>query len=285
MLIYDHAKSIWHEFGELSKQWNPTPVSHRFSLELSEWQYSLDKEAFISAVNQAQQEISAGNIYQINLSWRAQANLKNSVDNLFSLYQKLRLTSPAPLSAYLNLNQTEILCSSPELFLKQQLQHIETHPIKGTRPRHLNALEDKKQTQDLSASTKEQAELLMITDLMRNDLGQVCQFGSVKVSHLAKLESFSQVHHLCSSIQGTLRPQETIFSVLNACFPGGSITGAPKRKAIEFIQALETVPRGIYTGAIGYIGFNSVSQFNNRHSQFHSTTRPTQVSLWSRNCC
>ena len=139
---------------------------------------------------------------------------------------------------------------------------METRPIKGTRPRFRDEAADQKSMLDLLASEKERAELLMITDLQRNDLGQVCQFGSVHVPELLRLERYAQVFHLVSSVQGTLRSSEDHLSALQACFPGGSITGAPKHRAREIITELEGTPRGLYTGCIGYLGFNQESHFN-----------------------
>jgi anthranilate/para-aminobenzoate synthase component I len=155
-----------------------------------------------------------------------------------------------------------VLSSSPELFLKISGRTISTRPIKGTRPRRAGRRADEQSAQELVTSPKERAELVMITDLERNDLGQVCEFGSVTVSELLKLERFEQVFHLVSTVDGRLRPELDAVSALRACFPGGSITGAPKKRAMEIIAELERTPRGLYTGAIGYFGFNGESQFN-----------------------
>jgi anthranilate/para-aminobenzoate synthase component I len=137
-----------------------------------------------------------------------------------------------------------------------------TRPIKGTRPRRADATADEKSAFDLITSPKEVAELLMITDLERNDLGQVCEFGSVRATELLKLERYEQVFHLVSTVEGQLRPEVDHLAALRACFPGGSITGAPKRRARQIITELERDPRGLYTGAIGWFGFNGESQFN-----------------------
>ena len=139
---------------------------------------------------------------------------------------------------------------------------IETRPIKGTRPRFSDPDEDRRSAYELQTSAKEISELVMITDLLRNDLGQVCEFGSVEVSEMLQLESLAQVHHLVSTVTGNLRPDIDAIDALASCFPGGSITGAPKKRAMEIIRELETRPRGIYCGAIGWLGFNGESSFN-----------------------
>ena len=139
---------------------------------------------------------------------------------------------------------------------------IETRPIKGTRPRFSDSDEDRRSAVELQTSPKEISELVMITDLLRNDLGQVCDFGSVEVTRMLELESLAQVHHLVSTIRGTLRSDQDALSALAACFPGGSITGAPKKRAMEIIQELDQRPRGVYCGAIGWLGFNGESEFN-----------------------
>lgn len=178
------------------------------------------------------------------------------------MYDKLRNSSPAPTASYLNLDGREVLSSSPETFLRFSGLEIETRPIKGTRPRFADPELDSRSAFDLQRSEKERAELVMITDLLRNDIGQVCEFGSVQVTDMLQLEKLQHVHHLVSTIRGTLAREHTQLSALAACFPGGSITGAPKKRATEIIAELEPVPRGLYTGAIGFLGFNGESQFN-----------------------
>ena len=214
---------------------------------------------FISDVQRIKEWIAAGHIYQVNLSQAFTATVSG---NLFSLYEALREASPAPMAAYLNLNGREILSSSPESFLKISGRGIETRPIKGTRPRFSDPDEDRRSAYELQTSAKEIAELVMITDLLRNDLGQVCEFGSVEVAEMLQLESLAQVHHLVSTVTGTLRADVDAISAIAACFPGGSITGAPKKRAMEIIRELEQAPRGIYCGAIGWLGYNRESSFN-----------------------
>jgi para-aminobenzoate synthetase component I len=180
----------------------------------------------------------------------------------WSFYEGLRHYSPAPYAAFLDLGGTQIASASPECFLRLSGRRILTRPIKGTRPRRADTQLDQRNAYDLITSPKEIAELVMITDLERNDLGRVCEYGSVTVPELLKLESYEQVHHLVSTVTGTLRENVTHAGALRACFPGGSISGAPKKRALEIISELEPHPRGIYTGAIGYFGFNGESQFS-----------------------
>jgi anthranilate/para-aminobenzoate synthase component I len=174
----------------------------------------------------------------------------------------LREASPAPYAAFLHLRDRAVLSSSPECFLEMRGRTICTRPIKGTRPRSSEPEADGRMAAELRASAKETAELVMITDLERNDLGQVCDFGSVRVRELLKLEPFAQVFHLVSTVEGRLRPEVSHPSALGACFPGGSITGAPKKRAMEIIRELEPVERGLYTGAIGWFGSNGESRFS-----------------------
>ena len=209
------------------------------------------RESFIAAVESAQRYIRAGDIYQVNLTHRLSAPWQRGGWNLF---QRLADVSPAPFSAYVDCGDFQLASSSPELFLHLSNSHIQTRPIKGTRPRSLDAADDARLAYELQTSAKEQAELVMITDLLRNDLGRVCEFGSVQVPDLLRLEKFAQVQHLVSTVEGRLRPDVTHLAALASCFPGGSITGAPKFRAMEIIDELEPLSRGPYCGALGYFG-------------------------------
>jgi para-aminobenzoate synthetase component I len=233
--------------------------SLRLDNSLAKIASNVSRADFISAVQRAQKHIRAGDIYQVNLSQRLTAQIDLSG---WELFQKLAAVSPAPFSAFLDCGDFEIASSSPEQFLRMSGSHVVTRPIKGTRPRAADATRDAQLAYELQTSAKELAELVMITDLLRNDLGKVCEFGSVQVPELAKLEKFAQVQHLVSTIEGRLRPDVTHFAAFASCFPGGSITGAPKFRAMEIIDELEPVSRGPYCGAIGYLGFNRESQLN-----------------------
>ena len=170
--------------------------------------------------------------------------------------------SPAPYAGLLCVEDRVIACSSPELFLQMEGREAVTRPIKGTRPRGGDAAGDAAAARELWDSAKERAELVMITDLERNDLGRVCEYGSVEVRELLKLERYAQVHHLVSTVAGRLRADAGHIDALRACFPGGSVTGAPKMRAREIIAELEPVSRGVYTGAMGYLGYDGHSAFN-----------------------
>jgi para-aminobenzoate synthetase component 1 len=233
--------------------------------DLATWRESnLTRAEFIAAVERAQRYIRTGDIYQVNLSHRLTA----ACPSAWELFQKLAVVSPAPFSAFLDCDggsrhsRFQLASSSPEQFLRMSGSHIVTRPIKGTRPRAADATRDAQLAYELQTSAKELAELVMITDLLRNDLGKVCEYGSVRTPEIAKLEKFAQVQHLVSTVEGRLRPDVTHFAALASAFPGGSITGAPKFRALEIIDELEPVSRGPYCGCIGYLGFNRESQLN-----------------------
>ena len=256
-LIFRHADHTWHEIGNLWEKAAPhvqpaTAARPAFTPEIT-------RDDFCRMVARAQEFIAAGDIYQVNLAHRFTAPWRGDA---FAFYEALRHYSPAPHAAYLALGGREILSTSPEQFLKMSGRAIRTRPIKGTRPRRAEPHADTLSAYELRTSPKEAAELVMITDLERNDLGQVCEFGTVSVSELLKLESFEHVFHLVSTVEGRLREDVDHLAALRACFPGGSITGAPKRRAREIIAALEPAPRGLYTGALGWFGFNGESQFS-----------------------
>ncbi|MEI7535122.1 MAG: aminodeoxychorismate synthase component I [Verrucomicrobiae bacterium] len=233
--------------------------SLRLSDSVAKIASNLERANFIAAVECAQQYIRAGDIYQVNLSQRltAQGNF-----NGWEMFEKLSAVSPAPFSAFLDCGEFQLASSSPEQFLRLSGSHIVTRPIKGTRPRAADATRDAQLAYELQTSAKELAELVMITDLLRNDLGRVCEYGSVQVPELAKLEKFAQVQHLVATVEGRLRNDVTHFAAFASCFPGGSITGAPKYRAMEIIDELEPISRGPYCGAIGYLGFNRESQLS-----------------------
>lgn len=239
---------------EASASANPPPPPSRTSVKPS-----ITKEQYLSAFGRLQKYIHDGDCYQANLTQRFDAATPESG---WDLFRRQRSINPAPFSAYLKLDTLEILSSSPERFLSLRKGTVETKPIKGTRPRSDNTEEDKAQEKALINSTKDRAENLMIVDLLRNDLGRVCTPGSIHCPELFAVESFATVHHLVSTIRGTLAEGEDALSLLEACFPGGSITGAPKIRAMEIIEELEPVRRGVYCGAIGYIGFDGAMDTN-----------------------
>lgn len=221
----------------------------------------LDGAAYKDMVRRTIDYIEAGDIYQANITQRFRARLHPGIDRL-SLYKALRRRNPATFAAFLEFGPFAILSSSPERFLKLQEGRVETRPIKGTRPRGRNSIEDAALAVELLASPKDRAENLMIVDLLRNDLSRVCRMGSVKVPVLWGLESYATVHHLVSVVTGEMLPDKNAVDLLRATFPGGSVTGAPKIRAMEIIAELEPTPRGPYCGAIGYLGFDGSMDSN-----------------------
>lgn len=217
------------------------------------------REAYCRAVARAKEYIAAGDIFQVNLSQRLSTGLTLPA---FDLYRRLRQVNPAPFAAYLSFPEVQVVSASPERFLKLTGGQVETRPIKGTRPRGRDPESDRALREELLASEKDRAELVMIIDLERNDLGRVCEYGSVKVPELMALEEYATVFHLVSTVTGTMRPGLDVIDLLKASFPGGSITGAPKIRAMEIIDELEGVKRGIYTGSIGWIGFDGDADQN-----------------------
>jgi para-aminobenzoate synthetase component 1 len=204
--------------------------------------------------------IRAGDIFQANLSHRFSAPFASRAEILYSRSQEL---SPAPFGALLRHADWSIVSTSPERFVQMNpSRRVETRPIKGTRPRGRDTIHDLLLRAELGASEKDRAELTMIVDLERNDLGRVCNYGSIRVAGHAQVESFSNVHHLVSTVTGQLHPDRDRIDLLRAMFPGGSITGAPKIRAMEIIDELERCRRGVYTGAIGYISDDGHLDFN-----------------------
>jgi para-aminobenzoate synthetase component I len=197
--------------------------------------------------------LHAGDCYQINLAQRFSARASGDA---FKAYCTLRELSPAPYSAFLNLPQAQILCASPERFLQVQQGRVETRPIKGTRPSVADPQQNASLLRDLKSNPKDRAENLMIVDLLRNDLGKNCVPGSVRVPTLFEVESYATVHHLVSTVTGELVAGCDAITLLRDCFPGGSVTGAPKQRAMQIIEQLEPQRRGIYCGSIGYVGFD-----------------------------
>ena len=210
------------------------------------------RRGYLDAVARVREYIVAGDIFQANLSQRFQAQLPVPP---FQLYQQLRRRNPAPFSAYLDFGELQVLSASPERFLRldQQRREVETRPIKGTRPRGLGPMHDAALGRALAESEKDRAENVMIVDLLRNDLSRVCRPGTVRVPELFALEHHPTVHHLVSTVLGELDPSADAIDLLRATFPGGSITGAPKVRAMEIIAELEPTQRGVYCGSIGYL--------------------------------
>lgn len=224
-----------------------------------EFESGFTHDEYLDSVRAVKEYILAGDIYQANLSQRFSAPL---LEPSWSLYRRLRVLNAAPFSAYLNFGDFAIASSSPERFVKVEDRSVETRPIKGTMPRSDDPAIDDRYRRELLASVKDRAELSMIVDLERNDMGRVCEYGSVKVEEHAVLESYATVHHLVSTVTGRLHEGKDVIDLLRASWPGGSITGAPKIRSMEIIDELEPTARSVYTGGVGYLGFDGTHDLN-----------------------
>jgi para-aminobenzoate synthetase component I len=232
--------------------------SNNFDKPISDCQQiisNFSKAEYLSAVEKIISCIRAGDIFETNLTQRFSTTLPAELTS-FELYKKLRKLSPAPFSAYFNLGETVIASASPERFILLNKGIVETRPIKGTRRRGQTPEEDTLLATELVESIKDNAENIMIVDLMRNDLSKICEINSIKVPQLCGLETYANVHHLVSVVTGKLKNGLNGIDILKACFPGGSITGAPKIKSMEIIAQTEPTRRGPYCGSIGYVGFD-----------------------------
>jgi aminodeoxychorismate synthase component I len=210
-------------------------------------------------ITRAQQHIAAGDVYQICLTNRI--DISHAADPLY-VYLQLREANPAPYAAFIRVGVSTLVCSSPEQLIQVSPSGlVSTKPIKGTRPRGADAAEDEALASELQSNEKERAENLMIVDLMRNDIGRVAQADSVRVTKLFEIESYATVHQLVSTVEGQLAQGKTASDAFEAAFPGGSMTGAPKLRAMQIIGELERGPRGVYSGAVGFFGFNGSADF------------------------
>lgn len=249
----DSAADIHHKF--LNTVENSQPYSSCPPTEKVNWQVTHTQKQYETTVQNVIDYIYAGDIFQANISQRFETELPKDFDH-FGHYLYLRNINPAPFSSYMNFGKFKLASASPERFLYVHDRNVETKPIKGTAPRRKDMEDDVRAAKALANNEKELAENTMIVDLMRNDLSKVCADYSVEVPKLCKVESFVNIHHLVSTVTGTLRGDKDAIHLLEACFPGGSITGAPKIRAMEIIEELEPKRRGPYCGALGYIGFD-----------------------------
>ena len=240
---------------------HPTPPPRFAPVSVTGLRSNFERADYLAAVGRVKDYIAAGDIFQANLSQRFQAETDAAP---LDLYAALRAANPAPFAAYLPLDgRRAVLSSSPERFLKVVDRHVETRPIKGTRPRRrADEAFNERMRSELLASEKDRAELTMIVDLERNDLGRVCSYGTVRVTEPIVLEEYPTVYHLVATVEGDLRRGRGIVDLVKAAFPGGSITGAPKIRAMEIIDELEPTKRSVYTGNIGYIGFDGTVDLN-----------------------
>lgn len=227
--------------------------------DLAPFESNFTKEGYIAALKQMREYIFAGDIYIANMTQRLSCTTGKDT---YSIYRDLRNINPAPFASLMRFPDFDIISSSPERFLKIRNKKVETRPIKGTRPRGATPEEDAKNKEALACSEKDKAELLMIVDLERNDLSKVCKPHSVKVTGLYDIEEYSTVFHLVSTIIGDLKDNSDAVQCMKNCFPGGSITGTPKIRAMQIIDELERLKRSLYTGCIGYFSFDGNADFN-----------------------
>lgn len=274
VITFDHHKNqtwlITHarNYNEACKKQNYllTMIHHGpdvpvYEGEALEWESNFDSASYRKTIRKTLDYIRSGDIFQANIAQRFDAALPPDL-NPFAHYTRLRTVNPAPFAGYMNLGGIRIASASPERFLKLKDSCVETRPIKGTRPCLADAVRDQSSRESLQTSEKDRAENTMIVDLLRNDLSKVCRAESIRVPELCKLESFAGVHHLVSTVSGQLKEGVDAIDLLTACFPGGSITGAPKIRAMEIIEELEPTRRGPYCGAMGYIGFDGAMDSN-----------------------
>lgn len=225
----------------------------------SNFKSNFEKEDYKNAITKLKNYIVSGDVYIANMTQRFYTE---NQEESFEIYKKLRTINKAPFSAYMNFEDFQVISSSPERFIEINKGKVVTRPIKGTRPRGENEEEDIKNSLELINSEKDRAELLMVVDLERNDLSKVCKPHSVKVTELFKLEKYATVFHLVSTVEGILKDDVSAVKCIRECFPGGSITGTPKIRAMEIIEELEGLKRNLYTGSIGYFDFRGNADFN-----------------------
>jgi para-aminobenzoate synthetase component I len=243
---------------------------------LSAFQNQTSYAQYQVAFDQIKHRLASGDCYQVNLT---QCFKARGQGHPLDAYLALRNTTAAPFSAYMNWGSGALLSLSPERFLRVSDGKVVTQPIKGTRPRGKTAVSDRQLAAELALSEKDKAENLMIVDLLRNDIGRVCATGSIEVNQLFEVESFSNVHHLVSTVSGTLRPEQDAIDLLASCYPGGSITGAPKLSAMHIIQQLETSARRVYCGTAFYLG--SAGNFDSSITIRSLLWQPEQLLCWA----
>ena len=256
--IRDDADSVIDELKSIVESEPDHSVKHS-PPQRGTCEWTLEHATYLDAIKQVKAYIASGDVYQVNLSRRARFSYNGCP---VQLYQTLRTANPAPYCALIRDAAFNLFSTSPEQFLRKRGREIETRPIKGTRPRGITAEQDARNVAALKCSEKDRAELLMIVDLERNDLGRVAEFGSVRVEQLYNLEHYASVIHQTAHVKALLAGGNDVYDCIRALFPGGSITGAPKVRAMEIIEELEPTRRGVYTGSIGYIGFDGDAELN-----------------------
>ncbi|HSQ92019.1 MAG TPA: anthranilate synthase component I family protein [Nitrospiraceae bacterium] len=268
-------EKLYHEGLDRLAEWEarligkPSPLTHVPSLDQMVFHPDQPRDTYLNRVRRCQEYIAAGDIYQANLSHRFTLQPPSTyIDGTDrqpyeqELYRRLQTVNPSPFSGLMHFDDVTLVSSSPERLVRLRDRQADTRPIAGTRPRGLDARDDQRLIAELLANEKERSEHLMLVDLERNDLGRVCQYGSVRVDEFMTIEQYSHVSHIVSNISGALRPEATPFNLIQALFPGGTITGVPKIRCMEIIEELEPVRRGPYTGSFGYIGWHGNLDLN-----------------------
>ena len=257
-LIYHEKNSFIKSIIDLLNSYPKNQNKYFFKI-MSKCESNTTYNEYKKKFDKIKRYIEEGDCYQINFSQRFSAKYEG---DCYSIFKKLNKVYASPYTGFINFPFIKIMTFSPECFISQNKEHVSTKPIKGTRPISKDSIENKKIIDELLNSDKDKAENLMIVDLLRNDFGRNCKYGSVSVENLFDVETFSNVHHLVSTVNGTISNNSDIYSLLKGCFPGGSITGAPKIRAMQIIDEIESSNRGIYCGSIGYISGNDKSNLN-----------------------
>lgn len=263
---YYHEQDKQHAEAKLQKMqerwtYEQKIAAHSYEVPKSSGTFPItfSKNSFINAVEKIKQYIAQGDVFQVNLSVRQHFDLES---HPLKIYETLRKINPSPYMAYLHFPEFQIVSGSPELLVKKQGDIVSTRPIAGTRSRGKDEAEDTKLANELIENEKERAEHVMLVDLERNDLGRVCEYGTVHVNEFMVIEKYSHVMHIVSNVQGTIKKEANYTDIIKSTFPGGTITGAPKVRTMEIIEELEPTRRGIYTGSIGWIGFDGNMELN-----------------------
>jgi para-aminobenzoate synthetase component I len=255
-------KQVKDRLSHWEERWDtdaPAPSEKAFKADVDHLEVSMDEVEFIAAVEKVQQYISQGDVFQVNLSVRQSKSIETDA---IEIYRQLRKLNPSPYMGYLHTEGFQLVSGSPELLAKIKGVEVSTRPIAGTRSRGKTDEEDLELANELIGNEKERAEHVMLVDLERNDLGRVCKYGTVEVNEFMAIEKYSHVMHIVSNVRGELAEEHDWFDVVNAVFPGGTITGAPKVRTMEIIEELEPVRRGPYTGSLGWVGFNGNMELN-----------------------
>jgi anthranilate synthase component 1 len=249
----DRIRILADHVSALASGKKPRYVKRAFPEKCAPFTSQVSQDAFEHSVNLVKEHIVAGDIFQAVLSRRIECRI---ADDPFAIYAALRKINPSPYMYYLDFGEEKVIGASPEMLVRVEKRRVTTVPIAGTRPRGKNPSEDEQFSQDLLADAKERAEHTMLVDLARNDIGRVCRFGSVEVSEFMIIEKFSHVQHIVSTVNGTLKDNLDCYDAFRSCFPAGTVSGAPKIRAMQIIDEQESSPRGLYAGAVGYIGFD-----------------------------